>query len=160
MENKHSSNGLAEELIRSIAQYGAVEYHYKTLFEKTNAELENGIMALETNGDLTAGIEKLNGYKQDIIQTAELRRKIMLKLFNMFDGDKDMWCVVKHSLIAEEQIFESWQASDDDPELLDMWLEANKMSNRAVSQFLGSEITDCASCLSEFLKAGGKSEDM
>lgn len=159
MENKHASNGLAEELIRAIAQLGAAEYHYKTLFEKTNAELENGIVALETNADLAAGIETLNGYKDDIVQTAELRRKIMLKLFSLFDGDKDMWCIVKHSLIAEEQIFESWQASEDDPELLDMWLEANKMSNRAVSQFLGAEITDCASCLSDFLKAGGKSGD-
>lgn len=159
MENKHASNGMAEELIRSIAQLGAMEYHYKTLVEKTNAELENGLVELETNEALTAQINKLNDYKDDLVQTAELRRKLMLKLYGMFSGDKDLWCIVKHSLIAEEQIFESWQASDDDAELLDMWLEANKMSNRAVSRFLGSEITDCASCLSDFLKAGGTNGD-
>lgn len=156
MENKHASNGLAEELIRSIAQVGAAEYHYKTLVEKTNAELENGLIELDTNEKLTAQIEKLNSYKDELISAAELRRKLMLKLYGMFKGDKDMWCIVKHSLIAEEQIFESWQASDDDPELLDMWLEANKMSNRAITRFLGIEVTDCASCLSDFLKAGGE----
>lgn len=155
MENKHASNGLAEELIRSIAQLGAMEYHYKTLVEKTNAELENGLVDLETNEKLTAQIEKMNGYKDDLIDTAELRRKLMLKLFGMFKGDKDLWCIVKHSLIAEEQVFESWQASEDDVELLDLWLEMNKMSNRAISRFLGAEVMDCASCLSDFLKAGG-----
>lgn len=156
MENKHASNGLAEELIRSIAQIGAVEYHYKTLVEKTNAELENGLVELDTNEKLTAQITKLNEYRDDLVSTAELRRRLMLKLFNMYQGDKDMWCIVKHSLIAEEQIFESWQASDDDVELLDMWIEANKMSNKAITRFLGMEITDCASCLSDMLKAGGE----
>lgn len=156
MKNEHASNGLAEELIRSIAQLGAMEYHLKTLVEKTNAQLENGLVELDTNEALIAQIHKMDEYKGDLIDTAELRRKLMLKLFDMFEGDKDAWCLVKHALIAEEQIFECWQASDDDPELLNMWIEANKMSNRAVTRFLGAEITDCASCLSDFLKAGGE----
>ena len=156
MENKHASNGLAEELIRSIAQLGAMEYHYKTLVEKTNAELENGIANVDTNEALIAQLNKVDEFKREMIDTAELRRKLMLKLFDMFDGDKDMWCIVKHSLIAEEQIFESWQASDDDADLMNMWLDANKMSNKAITRFLGAEVTDCASCLSDFLKAGGK----
>lgn len=156
MENKHASNGLAEELIRSIAQLGAMEYHYKTLVEKTNAELENGIVNVDTNEALIAQLNKADEFKREMIDTAELRRKLMLKLFDMFDGDKDMWCIVKHSLIAEEQIFESWQASDDDADLMNMWLDANKMSNKAITRFLGAEVTDCASCLSDFLKAGGK----
>lgn len=156
MENKHASNGLAEELIRSIAQLGAMEYHYKTLVEKTNAELENGIVNVDTNEALIAQLNKVDEFKREMIDTAELRRKLMLKLFDMFDGDKDMWCIVKHSLIAEEQIFESWQASDDDADLMNMWLDANKMSNKAITRFLGAEVTDCASCLSDFLKAGGK----
>lgn len=156
MENKHASNGLAEELIRSIAQLGAMEYHYKTLIEKGNSELENGIVELNTNEALIEQMQKIDSLKRELIDTANLRRRIMLKVFEMFKGDKDMWCIVKHALIAEEQIFESWQASEDDPDLLNMWLEANKMSNRAITRFLGAEVTDCASCVSDFLKAGGK----
>ena len=159
MENKHASNGMAEEMIRAIAQLGATEYHYKTLVEKTNADLENGLVELETNESLLKGIAKLDEYRDDLTQAAELRRKLMLKLYEMFGGDKDLWCIVKHALIAEEQIFECWQASDDDPERLNMWIEANKISNKAVSRFLGAEITDCASCLSDFLKAGGNIGD-
>jgi hypothetical protein len=71
----------------------------------------------------------------------------------MFDGDKDAWCLVKHLGIGAMTAFEAWQASDDDPELLDLWIDSNKAFTKAVTRFLGAEVGDCAACLSDFLKA-------
>ena len=47
MENKHSSDGIAEDMIRSFVQVGCAELHAKTLLEKFSAELENGIVDVE-----------------------------------------------------------------------------------------------------------------
>lgn len=154
MKNEHASNGIAEELIRAIAQFGAMEVHLKTNIEKINAELENGLVDISTDPEeINRQLKKIEEFKQDLIETAELRRRAMYKLYSMFDGgDKDMWCMVKHSLLANMLIFESWQASDDDPELFDMWIESNKQSVKAITRFLGEEVTSCASCMADFLK--------
>ena len=76
----------------------------------------------------------------------------MRKLFGMFDGDKDMWCQAKHLGIGAMTLFEAYQASDDDPELLNMALEANSAFVHAMSRFLGVEITNCSACFADSLK--------
>lgn len=75
----------------------------------------------------------------------------MRKLFEMFDGDKDMWCQAKHLGIGAMCLFEAYEGSDD-PDLLAMAYEANKEFISAMSRFLGIEWTDCASCFSDYLK--------
>lgn len=153
MENKMSTSGIGEDIIRSFVQFGAAEMHLKTLYEKTLAEMENGIIEVTDADVLQAHIEKLDGYRNDLIEIAQLRRRTMLALFDMYDGDKDAWCLVKHLGIGAECAFEAWQASDNNPELLDISIEANKAFTKAITRFLGTEISDCAACLSDFLKA-------
>lgn len=153
MRNEHSTSGASEDLLRAIMQFGATEMHLKTLYEKTLAEMENGIIDVSDADILQGHLEKLDEYRQELTDVAQLRRKTMLILFEMFDGDKDAWCLVKHLAIGSECAFEAWQASDDDPQLLELWIEANKAFTVAVTRFLGAEIGDCAACLSDFLKA-------
>ena len=74
------------------------------------------------------------------------------KLFGMFDGDKDAWCLVKHLGIGAMTLFEAYEASDNDLELLNMAYDANKAFVLAMTRFLGVEISDCAACLSDSLK--------
>ena len=153
MKNTMSSNGIAEEIIRSIVQMGASEMHLKTLYEKTMAEIDNGIIDVTDADTLQKHIAKANMYREDIITVAQLRRRLMLKLFDMFDGEQEVWCMIKHLGIANMQIFESWQASEDDPELLSLAMESDALLNKYISMFLGIEVTDCASCLADALKA-------
>ena len=153
MNNPNSTSGVGEDIIRAFVQFGATEMHLKTLYEKTLAEMENGIIDVENPEVLNEHIEKLNSYKEDLIDVAQLRRKTMLILFEMFDGDKDAWCLVKHLGIGAMTAFEAWQASDDNPELLCLWIDSNKAFTKAVTRFLGAEVGDCAACLSDFLKA-------
>ena len=40
MENKHSSDGIAEDLIRSFVQMASVELHTKTLIQKGYQKLK------------------------------------------------------------------------------------------------------------------------
>lgn len=147
MRNENASNGMAEDLIRSFVQIASAELHTKTSIEKAVSDIENGV------SEDTARIESL---KEDLMTQASLRREIMLSLYRMYgeQGDKEKWCVVKHLGMAMYTAFEAYQASDNDPEMLDFALRANQMFIKAVTEFLGVEVTECASCFSDILKAG------
>lgn len=147
MENPHSSDGIAEDLIRSFVQFGSAEMHLKTLVEKTLAKIENP--SPDDPDDL---MEQLVGYEDQMEEVASLRRKAMLALFELYNGNKDAWCLVKHLGIGAMQMFEAYQASDNDVELFNLWVESNKAFTKALCVFLGVEITDCAACFADMLK--------
>lgn len=147
MENPHSSDGIAEDLIRSFVQFGSAEMHLKTLVEKTLAKIENP--SPDDPDDL---MEQLVGYEDQMEEVASLRRKAMLALFELYNGNKDAWCLVKHLGIGAMQIFEAYQASDNDVELFNLWVESNKAFTKSLCVFLGVEITDCAACFADMLK--------
>lgn len=147
MKNPHSSDGIAEDLIRSFVQFGSAEMHLKTLVEKTLAKIENP--SADDPNDL---MEQLVGYEDQMEEVASLRRKAMLALFELYTGNKDAWCLVKHLGIGAMQMFEAYQASDNDAELFNIWIESNKALTKALCVFLGVEITDCAACFADMLK--------
>lgn len=152
MENKHSADGIGEDIIRAFVQVGCAELHAKTLLEKANAELENGLIDIYDTEKVKAQTEKITYITTEITALAELRRSLMLRLFNMYDGDKTWWCMVKHLGIGAYTLFEAYQATDEDPELLDLALSANRRFISAMTQFLGLEITECAACFADALK--------
>lgn len=150
--NKDSEVGMAEDMIRSLVQFGAAEIHAKGLYEKATAEMENGFINVEDNAVLQKHLEKAEQYRADIETYANLRRNVTRHLFGMFEGDKDVWCLVKHLGIGAMTLFEAYEASDNDLELLNLAYEANKAFVLAMTRFLGVEISDCAACLSDALK--------
>lgn len=151
--NEFSEAGYAEDLIRSYVQFGCAEIHAMNLYYKSVAEMENGLIDVENPDTLNKHVEMTDDYQADIETYANLRRDVMRKLMSMFDNaDKNMWCQAKHLGIAAMTLFEAYEGSEDDPELLNMAYEANKAFVRAVSRFLGVTITDCAACLSDALK--------
>lgn len=153
MQNTLSSSGMAEDMIRAFQQMSCAELHLITLYQKTLAELENGIIDVEDDEIRNAHIEKAEQYREDLINVTNCRRDMMRACFEMFDdGDKDVWCMVKHLGASSACAWEVWGASDDDPTLLQIAVEASKLFTRFITQFLGMEITDCASCLSDYLK--------
>lgn len=158
MTNKDSETGMAEDMLRCIVQLGATEIHYQTLYNKAVAEMENGIIKVEDDDIRLSQIDKIVRYRGEINSVADLRRRMMRSLFGLFNGNKDAWCLVKHLGIAMMTAFEAYQASDNSPELLDIYYDINKEFNKAVGEFLGMEITDCAACLSDFMK-GEKNEE-
>lgn len=150
--NRMSETGAAEDMIRSYVQFGCAEIHAKGLYEKATAELDNGLIDVTDEEVLQKQLEKVEQYREDIETYANLRRGIMRKLFDMFDGNKEMWCQAKHLGIGAMTLFEAYQASDNDVELLSMCMDATRAFNKAISRFLGVEITDCSACLSDALK--------
>lgn len=152
MKNKDSETGMAEDMLRSIVQLGATEIHYQTLYCKARAELENGLIKVEDDEIRLQQIDKIEYYRSEVSDIANLRRRMMKHLFNMFDGNKDAWCLIKHLAIASMTAFEAYQASNDDLDLLDIYYDINREFNKAVTDFLGMEVTDCAACLSDALK--------
>lgn len=146
------SDGIAEDLIRSIVQTACAEVHSKTLLEKFEAQLSDGIIDLNDDDAVQKQINLIEDVQFEINALAELRRSIMLKLFNMYNGDKNYWCLIKHLGVAAYTAFEAYQASDDDAELLNLAIEANKRFVKALTHFLGVEITDCAACFADMLR--------
>ena len=153
MKNIHSTDGLAEDLIRSIVQMVCAEIHVKTLLEKRTSELENGLI---DEKDIGKQLDLIESTDEELCELAQIRRGDMLKLFSLYDekGDKEQWCMVKHLGIAMMTAFEAWQASDKDTELRESYLAKNKLFIKAVTKFVGVEITDCASCFADILKGG------
>ena len=154
--NKDSEVGIAEDMIRAFVQFGAAEIHAKGLYEKATAQMENGLIEVENNEVLQKHLEKCEQYRIDIDTYANLRRSVMRSLFAMFEGDKDTWCLIKHLGIGAMCIFEAYQASDNDLELLNTAYEANKAFVGAMSRFLGVEVTDCAACFADAMKGVSK----
>lgn len=153
MKNESSEVGIAEDMIRSYVQFGCAEIHAKGLYEKATAELDNGLIDVTNEEELQTQLARIDGYRADIEEYANLRRSVMRKLFSMFEnGSREMWCQAKHLGIGAMTLFEAYEASDDDPDLLLMAYEANKAFIRAMSRFLGTEITDCAACFADALK--------
>lgn len=154
--NKYSETGAAEDMIRSFVQFGAAEIHAMNLYYKTTAEMDNGLIDIENNEVLQKHLDKAEQYRKDIETYANLRRSVMRSLFEMFDGDKDTWCLVKHLGIGAMTIFEAYEASDNNLELLNLAYEANKAFTEALSRFLGVEITSCAACFADAMKGVSK----
>lgn len=152
MQNTNSTDGLAEDLIRSVVQFGCSEAHLKTLIEKATAELDNGLIDVTDAGQLQAHLDKIDTYREMMCEATDMRRRLMVKLYALGEGDKDYWCLVKHFGTGCFQIYETYMASDDDAELYNLWLESNKLFVKAMTGFLGYEVTDCAACLHDYLK--------
>ena len=97
MKNKHSSDGMAEDLIRAFVQIGCAENHAKTLLEKAQSELEEGIIDAEDRESTNSQLDKINQLTEETNRLADLRRKMMLKLKELYpNGDPSYWCMVKH----------------------------------------------------------------
>ncbi len=153
MSRNIQSDGISEDLIRAFVQAGCAELHMKTLVEKYNAQVENGLIDLTDNEAVQKQIDKITSATDELNEFAETRRSLMLILKDMYDGDPDYWCVVKHAGLAMYCAFEAYQASEDDQGLYTTYLETNKRFIKALTHFLGVEITDCAACLADLLKA-------
>lgn len=151
-KNILSEVGQSEDMIRAFVQFGCAEIHAMNLYYKTMAEMENGLVDIENPSVLNAQLEKCEQYQMDIETYANLRRSVMRLLFKRFEGNKDVWCLVKHLGIGAMCIFEAYEASDNDPELLEQAYQANSAFVNAMSRFLGVEITDCAACFADSMK--------
>ena len=153
MKNKYASNGLAEELIRTFTQFGCAELHTKTLIEKYEAELEEGLIDVDNEDLVMEYNNRIERLGLRLIKYTNARREVMRYIQELYpNGNKDLWCNVKHLSLAMFTAFEAYQASDDDIKLYNIWLDANKMFIETMSEFLGVEITECASCFNDMMK--------
>lgn len=144
------SDGAAEDIIRSFTQLICTEGHYKTLIEKYNSELNNGL-----TDDPQGTIERMNDAMDELTLISELRRSLMLRLQEDYGGDTHYWCVVKHLSAAAYNAFEAYQASDNDGALMTVWLDINARFIKALSRWLGFEPMECSACFADAIKGKG-----
>lgn len=146
--NKHSTEGALEDLIRSMVQMCCTELHEKTNLERLNADLElDRIELIEFDNKESELIESLK-------TITTIRREQLLLIYNLAGGagDKTQWCKIKHLAMAMYTAFEAYQAIDD-PALYESYLKINKVFIETLTKFMGMEVTQCASCFTDMIKA-------
>lgn len=162
MNNKEQTVdvGMIEDLLTSVQQSIAKEYHYLKLIKKYNSEIE--FFGLDDK-ELNTKMEQLQGAIARLENVTKTRRNKMKLLMeyaktNNKEVNESYWCIVKHGLIEEITLFESMQACEDEKTrfLIERELIENaKTLNEEISSWLGFPVESCSSCLSDILKGKG-----
>ena len=151
MINKDSSIGIVEDIITNTMNMIANEYHIEILIRKYEEP------ELQTTEDRET-IESLEGQIAQLTmllaQVTEERRNAMrlLKSQANENGNPDLWCLLKHTLVAVETAFEAWQVDLNDVHTKAVFIEQSRIANQVLAMFLGYEVTPCSACLTDQLK--------
>lgn len=138
-----------EDIIRAFVNASVAEAHAKTNYEKLISELEQGTVDTDDDEVLARQMERVENTLEQLKSLCRIRRNIMMRLFDSSPGNENEWCMIKHLAITENCLFEAFQAGGDCERL---WLDAHEEFIKAMSDFLGMEITPCSSCFSEMIK--------
>lgn len=163
--NKNSSVGITEDIITNIMQLGASEYHLEILVRKYEDQIK--FWYNQDNPDFQTEEDKIAIYDTEekvaqttmmLQQVTEQRRKAMtlLKAQANEKGNADLWCLLKHVLVAVITSFEAWQVDIANDDVKFVFLEQSRIANQVLAMFLGYEVTPCSACLTDQLKEDGK----
>lgn len=165
MVNKNSSVGITEDMITNIMHLGASEYHLEILIRKYEDQIKfwynQDNPDIQTEEDRIAiydAQEKVNQLTMTLQQVTEQRRGAMTLLKSQANenGNPDMWCLLKHVLVAVITSFEAWQVDIANDKIKFVFLEQSRVANQVLAMFLGYEVTPCSACLTDQLKEDGK----
>ena len=165
MTNKNSSVGITEDIITNIMHLGAGEYHLEILVRKYEDQIKfwynldaPEIQSEEDKIAIYDTKEKLNQIVMTLQQLTEQRRKAMglLKAQANDNGNPDLWCLLKHVLVAVITSFEAWQVDIANDNVKSVFIEQSRVANQVLAMFLGYEVTPCSACLTDQLKEDGK----
>lgn len=165
MTNKNSSVGITEDIITNIMHLGAGEYHLEILVRKYEDQIKfwynldaPEIQSEEDKIAIYDTKEKLNQIVMILQQLTEQRRKAMglLKAQANDNGNPDLWCLLKHVLVAVITSFEAWQVDIANDNVKSVFIEQSRVANQVLAMFLGYEVTPCSACLTDQLKEDGK----
>ena len=165
MTNKNSSVGITEDIITNIMHLGASEYHLEILIRKYEDQIKYWYNLdnpeFQTEEDKIAIFDaryKVYQLTQLLQSTTAERRNAMLLLKSQANekGNPDMWCLLKHVLVATITAFEAWQVDLANDKVKLAFLEQSRVTNQVLAWFLGYEVTPCSACLTDQLKEDGK----
>ncbi len=163
--NKNSSVGITEDIITNIMHLGASEYHLEILIRKYEDQIkfwynqDNPEMQSEEDKiSVYDAKDKVNQLTMTLQQVTEERRRAMrlLKTQANDNGNPDIWCLLKHVLVAVITSFEAWQVDFANDNVKFVFLEQSRVANQVLAMFLGYEVTPCSACLTDQLKEDGK----
>lgn len=163
--NKNSSVGITEDIITNIMHLGASEYHLEILIRKYEDQIKfwynqdnPEIQSEEDKISVYDAKDKVNQLTMTLQQVTEERRRAMrlLKTQANDNGNPDLWCLLKHVLVAVITSFEAWQVDFANDNVKFVFLEQSRVANQVLAMFLGYEVTPCSACLTDQLKEDGK----
>lgn len=148
---KQTSIGEAEELINTLLNAVAAEYHARITYEKYWSLINvKGIPDVQEELETR---DKMHFQKQLLEKITTYRRNVMTSLYEVGDeGNKDLWCTLKHLAEVMETSFEVWQTDLSDARKEDMYHDSVELFNLAVSEFLGFVPVTCSACLADAME--------
>ena len=158
MINKESSVGITEDIITNIMHLGASEYHLEILVRKYEDQMKfwyhDGSPEFQSQEDIDNVIQleaKLAEVIMLLKSTTEARREVMraLKAQGNGTGNPDVWCLLKHLLVATITAFEAWQVDLANENVKSIFVEQSRLANQVIAMFLGYEVTPCSACLTD-----------
>lgn len=81
----------------------------------------------------------------------DIRRWIMDKIKNDFNGNMHYWCSLKHAIEIWQYATEIMYANMDDTYLVHVQHKASDMMYSILSKFINQEITTCWRCMNDVL---------
>lgn len=163
--NKDSSVGIVEDILTNIMHLGASEYHLEILIRKYEDQMKfwynDGVPEFQSTEDIET-VQELEEKVQELIMllkaTTEQRREAMraLKAQATEKGNADLWCLLKHVLVATITAFEAWQVDLANENVKELFVEQSRVANQVIAMFLGYEVTPCSACLTDQMKEGNK----
>lgn len=163
-EKRLSSVGKVEDMLTQIKNMIAIEYHLNILVKKYEDQIEFWYMGGDTSEltdeekkELSKTEDNLFFAETELIDITGSRREAMKALLALANelGNKDLWCTLKHALIAEITAFEVWQVDLKDVKAKERFLTEERRVNRMIANFLGYEVTACSACLADQLEQDG-----
>lgn len=159
--NKDSSVGITEDLLTNIMHLCASEYHLNILIRKYEDQItfwyNDGMPEFQSAEDLD-NIVINEGIIKDCVETLSnitVQRRNAMKLLKSQaneNGNKDMWCLLKHMLTATVTAFEVWQVNLLDEHTKRIFIDQSRATNQVIAMFLGYEVTPCSACLTDQMK--------
>lgn len=165
MTNKNSSVGITEDLITNIMHLGASEYHLEILIRKYEDMMKFWYMDGNPEFQSQEDIEEVQQLEEKIqiaetllLTTTNQRREAMNQLKSQANekGNPDLWCLLKHVLVAVVTSFEVWQVDLGNVHLKNIFIEQSRLANQVIAMFLGYEVTPCSACLTDQLREDNK----
>lgn len=148
MNNNETSRWVVIDLVELIKEDLAIYSHLQELYKEVNDELNNAernwlwqeeINALQSKGIVLWG-ELKEIYKQRQNAMQELKKLAV-------NYDKEMWCLVKHSIKMWWMAEEVWNTDMNNIDYENLMIGAEDYMYRVLSRFLWTEIVTCWRCL-------------
>lgn len=113
------------------------------------SHLQEVVNSYWTNDEIT--MDDVQFCIDRIKECNNIRRKLMDKIKDEFNGNMHYWCSLKHAIEMRQYSTEIMYANMDDVDVVTIQSEASKIMYSVLSKFINQDTTTCGRCFNDLL---------